>query len=454
VVLLGAASYGFVLLSIPYHTPQQVPPRIQLTSQEAATFRTYPPGLREVPVLTWRDVSRRKGHMVVSPSHFATQLAALHRAGFRSVRPATLAALAAGRRVRLPGRPVVLTFDDGLATDWTTVDPILRHYGFTAAVFIDPANIAVKSPSYFLTQDELRAMTATGRWDVGVQLAPRWRSATAIARAAWLARNQLKAVTGTPVSAYAWPVLDVPSTSAWTTPAALYSALRWDYAEVFGRPASGPANFVVAGMGGGPLPRIEITKTDTLADLSLRLRTGVEGPPPSDPLTLPWQPAGGRCSASARAVTLTTRHFALCTVVANGTQWRNYGLGLSITARPGTSAIIELRDSIDGCLEVAIGQSGLSIKQRTGSRWTVLRQVNAQSAGLGGTSPVLVGAGRLTASVSVTGRVLKVRAGRLTVSQQVSRKVSRGVIALGMVSPGGRTSLTYHRPAVFTASAR
>lgn len=454
VVLLGGASYAFVLLSIPYHTPQQVPPRIHLTSEQAATFLTYPRSLPEIPVLTWRDVSRRKGHMVVSPSQFATQLAALRRAGFRSVRPATLAALATGRRMRLPARPVVLTFDDGLATDWTTVDPILRRYGFTAAAFIDPANIAIKSPSYFLTHDELHAMTSSGRWDVGVQLAPRWRSATAIARAAWVARNRLQEVTGAHVSAYAWPVLDVPSTTAWTGPAALFSALRWDYPEIFDRPAGGPANYVVAGNGGGPLPRIEITKTDTLADLSLRLRTGVEGPPPSDPLTLPWQPAGGRCSASARAITLTAKHFALCTVVANGARWRNYGVRLSVAARPGASAIIELRNSTDGCLEVAIGQSELSIKQRTGRHWTVLRAVRAPLAGPAGTRAALVGAGRLPVSVSVTGRMLTVRAGRLLVRQQVSKKVSRGVIALGMVSPGGKTSLTYRHLAVFTPSAR
>ncbi|HEX9356788.1 MAG TPA: polysaccharide deacetylase family protein, partial [Streptosporangiaceae bacterium] len=451
---LGAASYSFVLLSIPYHTPQLIPPRIQLTSQEAASFRTYPRALREVPVLTWRDISRRNGHLVVTPQHFATQLAALRRAGFRSVSPGTLAALAVGRRVKLSARPVVLTFDDGLATDWTTVDPILRRYGFTAVVFIDPANIAAKSPSYFLTHDELRAMTATGRWDVGVQLAPRWRSATAISRAAWLARNKLQAITGTPVSAYAWPVLDAPSTTAWTAPTALYSALRWNYAEIFGRPAGGAGNFVVARMGDGPLPRIEITKTDTLAGLSLRLRTGVEGPPPSDPLTLPWRPAGGRCLVSARAVTLTARHFALCTVVANGAQWRDYGLSLSITARAGTTAIIELRNGTDGCLEVAIGQSELSIKQRTGSRWRLLRQVTAQPAGLRGTGAVLVGGGRLPASVSVTGRMLSVRAGRLIIRQQVSRMVGHGIIGLGMVSPGGQRSLTYHRPAVFIPSAR
>lgn len=454
VVLLGLASYSFVLLSIPYHTPQQAPPRIELTSADSTVFQAYPRAVREVPVLTWRDVSHRVGHMVVTPQHFATQLAALRRAGFHSVRPEVLAALAQGQRVRLPARPIVLTFDSGLATDWTTVDPIMRRYGFTGVVFIDPANIAIKSPSYYLTHDELRAMTTSGRWDVGVQLAPRWRSATAIARDSWLARSQLQAVTGAPVTTYAWPVLDVRSSTASNAPAALYSAMRWDFTEVFGRPAGGPGDFVVPGMGATPLPRIEVTKTDTLAGLSLRLRTGVEGPPPANPLSLPWRPAGGRCVATARAVTLTAKHFALCTVVANGTRWHDYGVRLSIAARPGTSAIIELRDDADGCLEVAIGQSELSIKQRTGQHWTVLRKVTAPVSALGRPTAVLVGAGRLAASVSVTGRLLSVRVGPLTIRQRVSQLIRHGVIALGMVSPGRRVSLTYRRPAMFTPSPR
>ena len=427
---------------------------MRLTATDAASFTSYPRALNEVPVLAWRDVSHRVGHTVVTPAHFATQLAALRRAGFRSVAPATLARLAAGKRAQLPVRPVVLTFDDGLATDWTTVDPILRRYGFTAVVFIDPANLALKSPSYFLTRDEVRSMATSGRWTAGVQLAPRWRSALVMARDAWLARSQLEAVTGTPVTAYGWPLLDVPSTSGRGDPAALYSALRWDFPEVFDRPAGGPGNFVIPRMGSVPLPRIEITTSDTLAGLSLRLRTGVEGPPPPNLLTLPWQPTGGRCRASAGAVRLTARHFALCTVVANGAQWRNYGLRFGISARAGTSAIIELRASTGGCLEVAVGQSELSIKQRTGLHWTVLRHVAVPLAGLDGIGPALVGAGTLPASVSVDGRVLRVRAGRVSVRQQVSQKVRDGVIALGIVSPGGKTSVTYRRLEIFTPSRR
>jgi peptidoglycan/xylan/chitin deacetylase (PgdA/CDA1 family) len=453
VSLLAAAGYGFVLKSIPYQTPQLPPPRAVLTAQEISSFAAYRPGLREVPVLTWRDVSLRPGKLVTTPLRFATELAVLRSKGFRSIRLGALAALASGRHQALPPRPVLLTFDDGLSTDWTTVDPILRLYGFTAVVFIDPADVALKSPSYFLTQQELRAMAASGRWQVGVQLGSRWRSGPAAARSTARAASALQSEAGSPVTAYAWPALEVASARGLRAPRAFYRAQKRHFAEVFGRPEGGPGDFVVTGSMRHPLPRMNVTAADTLPQLSLRLRIGVRGPPPSDPLTLPWRSAGGTCHASARTVKLRTRHFALCTIVANGSQWRDYGLHTGVVAHAGVTAIVELRDSTKGCIEVAVGMSRVSIKQRIGHHWSVLRQVVAPLAALpDSTGPTLLGAGVAPVTVRVTGSLLRVQADGLTIRQRVSSAVRHGIIALGLVSPGGRKSVTYRRPAVITPS--
>jgi Polysaccharide deacetylase len=444
--LLAAAGYGFVIKSIPYQTPQQAPPRVSLTAADVAGFSGIPSGLPEVPVLAWRDVSLRPGHLVTNPVRFATELAALRRAGFRSVRPRALADVAAGRRVTLPRHPVLLTFDDGLSTNWTTVDPILRHYGFTAVVFIDPANVAAKSPSYFLTSQELQAMSASGRWDVGVQLRGRLPPGPAAVQRASQARDELAAVSGRPVTAYAWPRLNVPSRRAQDEPSALYSALSQGFAVVLGRPQTGTGNFVAHGPARGPLPRVSVTAADNLQQLSMRLRVGVQAPPARDPLTLPWQPAGGKCHASAAAVRLSTRRFALCTLLANGTRWHNYQLSLSVKASARATAIVELRASIHSCVEVAIGRSQLSIKQRVGRHWRVLQEVPAAAAGL----MELLGPDPLPVTAAVHGRQLQVTAGGLIVNQQLSRAVGPGVIALGLVSPGGRASAVYHHPAILT----
>lgn len=444
--LLATAGYGFVIKSIPYQTPQLLPPRVSLTGADVAGLSGIPSGLPEVPVLAWRDVSLRPGHLVTNPVRFATELAALRRAGFRSVRPQALADLAAGRRVTLPRRPVMLTFDDGLSTNWTTVDPILRRYGFTAVVFIDPANVAAKSPSYFLTSQELHAMAASGRWDVGVQFRGRLPPGPAAVQRASQARDELSAVSGRPVTAYAWPTLDVPSRRAQAEPGRLYPALSPQFAVVLGRPQAGTGNFVAHRPARGPLPRVSVTAADTLQRLSMRLRVGVQAPPARDPLTLPWLHAGGKCHASAAAVRLSTRRFALCTVLANGTRWHNYQLSLSVAAPATATAIVELRVSLDSCIEVAIGRSQLSIKQRVGRHWRVLQEVPAASAGL----LELLGPDPLPVKAAVHGRLLQVTAGGLIVSQRLSQAVGPGVIALGLVSPGGRASAVYHHPAILT----
>jgi Polysaccharide deacetylase len=445
VVTLASAGYAFVLKSIPYQTPQLPPPRVTLTAAEAAGFLTYPGGLQEVPVLAWRDVSLRVGHLVITPTRFATQLAALRRAGYHSVKLSTVKALAKGGKVSLPAHPVLLTFDDGLATDWTTVDPILRRYDYTAIAFINPANVALKSPSYFLTAGELRSMTASGRWEIGLEMSGFPHSGLLSVRSAIAAQGKLQAASGRPVSAFAWPTLESRSIREQREPRASYEILHQLFPEVFGRPDAGAANFIAKGSAHGPLPRLNVTAKDTLRSLSVRLRTGVQSPPPSNPLTLPWQGAGGSCAVSSNGVELTTRRFALCTVLANGIRWRNYGLRLQVAARAGVTAIIELRNSTAGCLEVAIGTGRVSVKQRVGRQWTVLGEAGmpAQPAALGGSPRPLLGPGALPVYVNVSNRLLTVKAGPVAIHRLVSSRVGSGVISLGMVSPGARASAAY-----------
>ena len=456
VVTLASAGYAFVLKSIPYQTPQLPPPRVTLTAAEAADFLTYPGGLPEVPILAWRDVSLRVGHLVITPARFATQLAVLRRAGYHSVKLSTVKALAEGKRVRLPAHPVLLTFDDGLATDWTTVDPILRRYGYSAVAFINPANVSVKSPSYFLTTDELHAMTASGRWEIGLEMPGFSHSGMLSVREAIAAQSRLQAASGSPVSAFAWPALQSRSLRDQREPQALYGILHQLFPEVFGRPDGGEASFVVKGSAHGPLPRLNVTAKDTLRSLSVRLRTGVQSPPPSDPLTLPWLGAGGRCAISHNGVELTARRFALCTVLANGIKWQNYGLRLRVTAHAGVTAIIELRNSKTGCLEVAIGTGRVSVKQRVGDRWTVLGEAStsAEPMALGESSPPLLGSGALPVYVDVSNRLLTVKAGPVVIHRLVSSRVGGGVISLGMVSPGGRATASYEHLTIVRHSRR
>ncbi len=440
--VLAAAGYGFVLKSLPYRTPQLSAPRIKLTARDTAVLASYPRGVPAVPVLSWRDVSHRPGNLVTTPARFASELAMLRAEGFRSVRLSTLTALAQGRRVKLPGRPVALTFDAGLSTDWTTVDPILQRYGFTAVVFVDPAEVALKSPSYFLTHDELGAMAASGRWAVGLQLPQQPTASRAVA-----SRAELQAISGAQVTTYAWPVAATPGTSALQGPLRLLPVLRQDFGIVFGRPATGPATFVVAGSAQRLLPRLDITATTTPQVLAASLRTGIPSPPPRDPLTLPWRSAGGACERTERGLRLQARGFALCEVVADGSQWRDYQLTLRLRFTPSAdlTALIDLRFSTAGRIEIAIGRSGVSVKQYLHQRWTVLRTVAApRPVAPDGVTLSFLRSGVMPVRLRVAGTLLSAQVGTLAVQTRVSPAAGHGVIAVGLVAHGRGQTVNYN----------
>lgn len=92
----------------------------------------------EVPILTWHAVGPGSGAYDVSPALFARQLDAILAAGFHTVSlHEVLAHQDAG--AALPGRPVVLTFDDGTRDHLTAVLPALRARGMKATFFLVPA---------------------------------------------------------------------------------------------------------------------------------------------------------------------------------------------------------------------------------------------------------------------------------------------------------------------------
>jgi hypothetical protein len=453
ITILTGAGFDFVLKSFAYETPQEKPPPVTLTTADAAAFVPYASGLPAVPVLAWRDVSRRKGLLVTAPKELAIQLATLRRYGYQSVSLGQLEAVAAGRPVRLPGRPVLLTFDSGLSTDWTTVDPILRRYGFRALVFLDPGTMAIKSPSYFLTRDEIAAMAGSGRWDIGLELTQDWRLPAQAAMAAGRARDRLTAVAGRPVSAFGWPVLTYPTAAGLREPAATYRALRGQFSLVFGRPDSGAAHFVAADSA-GPLPRVNVTSHDGVRSLSDRLRSGVPAPVSQDLLSLPWRPVGGGCLLAARSVAVTARRFAQCTVVANGDRWTGYQLSLRVSGTVGSTAIIELRDTPASCLEIAIGKSTVSVNQRLGRTWYRLSKVRAPVPGMvealprSERPPPLIGSGEIGVAIDLAGRTLSLRVQDIVLTQQLSAQVRNGLIAFGMAGPGKSARITFSQVAV------
>ena len=105
----------------------------------------------------------------VSPGAFEAQMAALRRRGFWGVGPDELAAaMATGKP--LPGRPVMITFDDGYEDLAEHAWPVLQKHDFAATVFVVPAKVGgaadwderYGAPSRLMGWDRLAELAAGG----------------------------------------------------------------------------------------------------------------------------------------------------------------------------------------------------------------------------------------------------------------------------------------------------
>jgi peptidoglycan/xylan/chitin deacetylase (PgdA/CDA1 family) len=126
----------------------------------------------EVPILMYHEIASRHdtaSRLAVPPDSFAAQLEHLHEAGFTALTVSGLASALAGDPVRLPERPVVITFDDGFADFHREALPLLCRYGFAATVFVTTGWIddagpyaAGRRPGRMLCWNQIREAATAG----------------------------------------------------------------------------------------------------------------------------------------------------------------------------------------------------------------------------------------------------------------------------------------------------
>ena len=129
----------------------------------------------DVPVLCWHQIraatardSATDRTYIVSPKTLAAQLAALDRAGYHAVTGQALVAhVALGKR--LPRKPVLLTFDDASAGQYTRALPLLRRHHFVATFFV--MTVVLDKPGW-LTSGQVRAARPRGHDDRPAHLRP------------------------------------------------------------------------------------------------------------------------------------------------------------------------------------------------------------------------------------------------------------------------------------------
>jgi hypothetical protein len=140
-------------------------PKVEPSAAQLAKWRPLPVIRGAVPVLAFHGVNGRKDHYSVTREQFAQQMAMLDRAGFETISIAEYVRFLGGVTVNLPRRPILITFDDGRLDSYRGADRILAQHGFRATMFVI-AGFVEESSSFYLTWDELRRMTGSGRWDL------------------------------------------------------------------------------------------------------------------------------------------------------------------------------------------------------------------------------------------------------------------------------------------------
>jgi len=118
-----------------------------------------------IPVLAWHDIveKRRADAFAITRVEFAAQMAWLKEAGYTPIRLDDLEGFRSGRR-RLPAKPVLLTFDDGLSSYRDIALPILRRYGYPSVLSIvtgwhDGDKVPRSYRGKLLSWPELRALS-------------------------------------------------------------------------------------------------------------------------------------------------------------------------------------------------------------------------------------------------------------------------------------------------------
>lgn len=164
-----------------------------------------------VPVLCYHQIRRLTAAdgaaarpYIVSPGAFAEQMRALDRAGYTTVTGEALVAhVACG--VRLPAKPVLLTFDDASAGQYTRAIPVLRRHHFVATFF---AMTVVLGKPGWLSRGQVRALDRSG-----MTIAAHTWDHTAVQKYSgleWLKqldepKAELAKIVGHPIRLFAYP---------------------------------------------------------------------------------------------------------------------------------------------------------------------------------------------------------------------------------------------------------
>jgi peptidoglycan/xylan/chitin deacetylase (PgdA/CDA1 family) len=183
-----------------------ITPTYTLTPTPTTTRVAQGPDTVVLPILLYHriGVSPTNNQYYLAPEKFETQMKLLHDWEY-TVIPVELLVKTIQEGADLPPRPVILTFDDGDISVYTTAFPIMQKYGLTGVVYIVGNYMGTEG---YMTAGQIKELVAAG-WEVGshsrshrdlTRLAPEVQRMEIVE-----ARKVLQEATGAQVLSFAYP---------------------------------------------------------------------------------------------------------------------------------------------------------------------------------------------------------------------------------------------------------
>ena len=166
---------------------------------------------KEVPILCYhqfKDFNASAGAMTkvytVKPPDFAAQMKALSEAGYNSILPEQLYNYLV-HNAPLPAKPIMITFDDTRAEQYSIGAAEMKKYGFKGVFFV--MTVSINRPGY-MTKEEIKSLADEGHvvaahtWDhhmVTKYSGEDWNTQLVKPKA------KLEDIIGKPVTDFAYP---------------------------------------------------------------------------------------------------------------------------------------------------------------------------------------------------------------------------------------------------------
>lgn len=132
---------------------------LQLTASSAQV------NMHEIPVLCYHQIhnwltsdSKSARMYILAPEKFRLQMQLLADSGYHAITPDELLNYY-DKNTELPSKPVLITFDDGTASEFVNAVPILKQYHFTAVFFI--MTVALNK-NFYMSSQQVKTLSDEG----------------------------------------------------------------------------------------------------------------------------------------------------------------------------------------------------------------------------------------------------------------------------------------------------